>query len=77
MRWFRLTGAPPNLLPHYNAAPGRDLPVIRLLPETGERALREETIPATYFRGTEDHEKFLPSHPLLFCGAQLSIKSFG
>jgi hypothetical protein len=41
VRWFKLTGTPPNLPPHYNAAPGRDLRVIRLHPETGERVLGE------------------------------------
>jgi putative SOS response-associated peptidase YedK len=40
-RWFKLTGTPPNLPPHYNAAPGQDLPVIRLHPESGERVLSE------------------------------------
>jgi len=39
MRWFKITGTPPNFPPHYNAAPGQDLPVIRLSPETGEREL--------------------------------------
>jgi hypothetical protein len=24
-RWFKLSGTPPNLPPHYNAAPGQDL----------------------------------------------------
>jgi len=41
LRWFKLTGTPPNLPPHYNAAPGQDLPVIRLHPKTGERVLGE------------------------------------
>lgn len=38
-RWFKITGTPLNFPPHYNAAPGQDLPVIRLHPETGERVL--------------------------------------
>jgi integrase len=41
LRWFKLTGTPPNLPPHYNAAPGQDLPLIRLHPETAERVLGE------------------------------------
>jgi len=41
LRWFKLTGTSPNLPPHYNAAPGQDLPVIRLHRETGERVLGE------------------------------------
>src|SRR5271155_4523051 len=36
---FATVGFPPNFPPHYNAAPGQDLPVIRLHPETGERVL--------------------------------------
>jgi putative SOS response-associated peptidase YedK len=28
-----------NFPPHFNAAPGQDLPVIRLRPETGQRVL--------------------------------------
>src|SRR3984893_16819879 len=39
LRLFRIAGAAPNLPPHYNAAPGQDLPVIRLHPETGDRIL--------------------------------------
>ncbi len=38
-RLFATVGFPPNFPPHYNAAPGQDLPVIRLHPETGERIL--------------------------------------
>jgi SOS response associated peptidase (SRAP) len=41
LRLFRIAGTAPNLPPHYNAAPGQDLPVIRLHPETGERVLGE------------------------------------
>jgi hypothetical protein len=39
LRLFRVPGPVPNFASHYNAAPGQDLPVIRLHPETGERAL--------------------------------------
>jgi putative SOS response-associated peptidase YedK len=39
LRWFKIAGTPPNFPPHYNAAPGQDLPVIRLHPETGERVI--------------------------------------
>jgi hypothetical protein len=39
MRWFKITGTPPNFPPHYNAAPGQDLPVVRLHPESGDRVL--------------------------------------
>ena len=38
-RWFATAGFPANFPPHYNAAPGQDLPVIQLQPETGERVL--------------------------------------
>jgi putative SOS response-associated peptidase YedK len=38
-RLFQLPGPTPNFAPHYNAAPGQDLPVIRLHPESGERTL--------------------------------------
>jgi putative SOS response-associated peptidase YedK len=38
-RWFKITGTPTNFPAHYNAAPGQDLPVIRLHPESGERVL--------------------------------------
>jgi putative SOS response-associated peptidase YedK len=36
---FGTAGFPPNFPPHYNAAPGQDLPVVRLHPETGDRVL--------------------------------------
>ena len=39
LRWFKVSGTAPNLPPHYNAAPGQELPVIRLHRETGERVL--------------------------------------
>jgi len=39
LRWFKITGAPPNFSPHYNAAPGQDLPIVRLHPESGDRVL--------------------------------------
>jgi putative SOS response-associated peptidase YedK len=32
LRLFKIAGTAPNLPPHYNAAPGQDLPVIRLHP---------------------------------------------
>jgi len=38
-RLFQLPGPTPNFAPHYNAAPGQELPVIRLHPESGERVL--------------------------------------
>jgi putative SOS response-associated peptidase YedK len=38
-RLFQLPGPTPNFAPHYNAAPGQELPVIRLHPENGERTL--------------------------------------
>jgi putative SOS response-associated peptidase YedK len=38
-RLFQVPGPTPNFAPHYNAAPGQELPVIRLHPETGERVL--------------------------------------
>jgi putative SOS response-associated peptidase YedK len=38
-QWFGIHGTLPNFPPHYNAAPGQDLPVIRLHPETGDRGL--------------------------------------
>jgi putative SOS response-associated peptidase YedK len=38
-RLFNLDGPLPNFAPHYNAAPGQELPVIRLHPETGHRVL--------------------------------------
>ncbi len=38
-RLFQIPGPPPNFAPHYNAAPGQDLPVIRLHPESGERVI--------------------------------------
>jgi putative SOS response-associated peptidase YedK len=38
-RWFKITGTVPNLPPHYNAAPGQELPVVRLHPESGDRVL--------------------------------------
>jgi hypothetical protein len=41
LRWFKVAGTPPNFPPHYNAAPGQDLPVIRLHPDSGERVLGE------------------------------------
>jgi putative SOS response-associated peptidase YedK len=41
LKWFRISGPTPNFPPRYNAAPGQDLPVIRLHPETGERVLGE------------------------------------
>ncbi|HLN08687.1 MAG TPA: SOS response-associated peptidase [Xanthobacteraceae bacterium] len=41
LRWFKIVGTPPNLPPHYNAAPGQDLPVVRIHPETGERVLSD------------------------------------
>jgi len=30
LRWFKIAGTPPSLPPHYNAAPGQDLPVVRI-----------------------------------------------
>ena len=38
-RLFEADGLGLNFPPHYNAAPGQDLPVIRLHPETGHRVL--------------------------------------
>jgi putative SOS response-associated peptidase YedK len=38
-QWFAIHGTLPNFPPHYNAAPGQDLPVIRRHPESGERVL--------------------------------------
>src|SRR5262245_5967973 len=38
-RLFGIGGETPNFPLHYNAAPGQDLPVIRLHPESGERVL--------------------------------------
>src|SRR5438105_10892124 len=38
-RWFKISGTTPNFPAHYNAAPGQELPVIRLHPATGERVL--------------------------------------
>src|SRR5262249_24536989 len=38
-RLFQLPGPTPNFAPHYNAAPGQELPIIRLHPESGERVL--------------------------------------
>jgi len=38
-RLFQIPGPTPNFAPHYNAAPGQELPVIRLHPESGDRAL--------------------------------------
>jgi putative SOS response-associated peptidase YedK len=38
-QWFETNGPPPNFPPHYNAAPGQELPVIRLHPESGDRVL--------------------------------------
>jgi putative SOS response-associated peptidase YedK len=38
-QWFATQGTLPNFPQHYNAAPGQDLPVIRLHRETGERVL--------------------------------------
>jgi len=38
-RLFEADGVGLNFPPHYNAAPGQDLPVIRLHPETGHRVL--------------------------------------
>jgi putative SOS response-associated peptidase YedK len=39
LRLFQVPGPVPNFAPHYNAAPGQELPVIRHNPETGERVL--------------------------------------
>jgi putative SOS response-associated peptidase YedK len=39
MRWFKITGPAPNFPPHYNAAPGQELPIVRLHPESGDRVL--------------------------------------
>jgi putative SOS response-associated peptidase YedK len=39
LRWFKVSGTPANFPPHYNAAPGQDLPVVRLHPERGERVI--------------------------------------
>jgi putative SOS response-associated peptidase YedK len=39
LRLFQVPGPVPNFAPHYNAAPGQELPVIRLHPESGERVL--------------------------------------
>ena len=36
---FETDGPLPNFPPHYNAAPGQELPVIRLHPESGDRVL--------------------------------------
>jgi putative SOS response-associated peptidase YedK len=38
-QWFAIHGTLPNFPPHYNAAPGQDLPVIRRHPESGNRVL--------------------------------------
>jgi len=38
-RLFQIPGPTPNFAPHYNAAPGQELPVIRLHPESGERVI--------------------------------------
>jgi putative SOS response-associated peptidase YedK len=38
-RLFQIPGPTSNFAPHYNAAPGQELPVIRLHPETGERVI--------------------------------------
>jgi putative SOS response-associated peptidase YedK len=38
-QWFDMDGPPPNFPPHYNAAPGQELPVIRLHPVSGDRVL--------------------------------------
>jgi len=38
-RLFQVPGPTPNFAPHYNAAPGQELPVIRLHPESGDRVL--------------------------------------
>jgi putative SOS response-associated peptidase YedK len=43
-RRFKLSGARPNLPADYNAAPGQELPVIRLHPESGERRARHATV---------------------------------
>ena len=39
LKWFRVGGVAPNLPPHYNAAPGQELPVVRRHPASGERVL--------------------------------------
>src|SRR5207302_5217364 len=39
LRWFNIIGTPSNFPPHYNAAPGQDLPVVRLHPKSGDRVL--------------------------------------
>ena len=39
LRLFQIPGPTPNFAPHYNAAPGQELPVIRLHPESGERVI--------------------------------------
>src|SRR5438132_3724811 len=39
LRWFKITGTAPNFPPHYNAAPGQELPVVRLHPESGDQVL--------------------------------------
>ena len=38
-RLFRTTGAPPNVAPSWNVAPGRQALVVRRHPQTGERHL--------------------------------------
>jgi len=38
-RPFQIPGPTPNFAPHYNAALGQELPVIRPHPESGERVL--------------------------------------
>jgi len=38
-RLFGVSGATPNFAARYNAAPGLELPVVRLNPKTGERVL--------------------------------------
>jgi putative SOS response-associated peptidase YedK len=38
-RLFQIPGPTPNFALHYNAAPGQELPVIRLHPESGERVI--------------------------------------
>src|ERR1700738_4672668 len=38
-RWFKTTGAVPNVRQRYNAAPTQDLPIVLRDPESGERRL--------------------------------------
>jgi putative SOS response-associated peptidase YedK len=40
LRWFKIEGQPLNFPPHYNVAPGQELPVVRLHPESAVGLLR-------------------------------------